>query len=53
MDMAKKATVTVTYENETGEHKETRHFQVTMGLVPPDHIFKGVAERTGPQFDED
>ena len=53
MDKAKKVAVTVTYENETGEHEVTRHFKVTMGMVPPDHIFDGVKERVGFQVDED
>lgn len=53
MDIAKKVTVTVIYENESGEHEETREYRVTMGMVPPDHIFRGVQERTGLQIDED
>ena len=53
MDIAKRVTVTVAYENETGEHEETRDYKVTMGMVPPEHIFTGVKERTGLQFDDD
>ena len=53
MDIAKKVTVTVTYENDSGEHEETREYRVTMGMVPPDHIFRGVQERTGLQIDQD
>ena len=51
MDQAKKVTVTVTYEDDRGEHEETRTYQVTLGLVPPEHIFSAVKERVGMQID--
>ena len=52
MDMAKKVTVTVTYENETGEHEKTREFRVTMGMVPPEHIFTAVQQHVGLPTDD-